>query len=91
MSILQEITECVDSYSDWFIETLMQKYEQRKYNICIKMEHGIYTQEQAERNYERASKIYTVLFKEKNRRMLEQDKVIRDILKSGMLSFGKIG
>ena len=82
MTKLQEITEGVQFYDDYTIERLMQRYTDRKYNICIKMERGIYSQKQADRNYERAAKIYTVLYNEKHRRMIEQDKYFRAYLDS---------
>jgi hypothetical protein len=82
MTILKEVSRDVQDYPDDYIERQMQKYQDRKYNICIKMEKGIYSQKQADKNYERASKIYTLFFMEKNRRMLEQDKIIREVLKS---------
>ncbi len=82
MTILKEVTRDIQEYPDDYIERQIQKYTDRKYNICIKMEHGIYTQKQADKNYERASKICNLFQMEKYRRMLEQDKVFKEIIKS---------
>ena len=82
MTKLQEIIQDVQFYTDFEIERELGKYEERKYNICIRLENGSYTQEQADRNYERASKIYNILRKEKQRRMLEKDKAYTELLKS---------
>jgi hypothetical protein len=73
MSVLRDIQAEVKEYSDDHIKHLMQKYDQRKYNICMKMEHGIYTQKQADKNYERAAKIWHVLWQEKHDRMMALD------------------
>jgi len=82
MTTFQKITRDIREYQDSYIEDQLKKYQNRKYNICIKMEHDIYTQEQADKNYERASKIYNMLAMEKSRRMQEKDIVIRQVLKS---------
>jgi hypothetical protein len=80
MNKLKEISENIGEYSDYKIEKGIELYTNRKYNICIKMEKGIYTQKQADKNYERASKICNLFYEEKRRRMLEQDKIFKGFI-----------
>lgn len=71
-SVCELSNELID-YRIWF-------YNRRKDNICIKMERGIYSLEQANKNYKRASLICNIFESEKKRRIQEYDKNIQNVI-----------
>lgn len=91
MSLLKEANQCVSELSDEAIDYQIKFFERRKYNICEKMESGVYSPEQADKNYKRAADLYNVFYQEKNRRLQEKDKYIKQAL-DGMkgMSLGHI-
>jgi hypothetical protein len=78
---LMKAQESVRELSNELIEYWITFYNKRKDNICIKMERGVYSLDQANRNYERASMIYNVFELEKKRRIKEYDKIIQSVIK----------
>ena len=77
MTVIEEIATDIKNYDDNLIVKLIKKYKAKQYNICIKLEKGLYTEEQADRNHEKVVKILCFLEHEKERR--EQERAWREI------------
>lgn len=87
MSKLQEFQETAPYMGTDELEYWMGVYDERKHNICLRMERQGYdpynyekNERLAQKNYERASKIYTVLWKEKQKRVMKQDEAFRAVI-----------